>query len=103
MDFQTEPGKILRILEQSLFDSTLTGIYAPGVLGPGIFITTVEKILIGIDNIEILLREYDSTGYILAKNQLSLTDIRRVCSFSSRMVNPYMKELTGCRFHQIIN
>lgn len=103
MDFQTEPEKILRMLEQSLFDSTLTGIYAPGVLGPGIFITTVEKIFIGVDDTEILLREYDSTGYILAKNQLRLSDIRRACSFSSPMVNPYLKELTGCRFHQIIN
>lgn len=103
MDFQTEPVKILRILEQSLFDSTLAGIYAPGVLGAGIFITTVEKIFLGVDGVEIMLREYDSTGYILAKNQLSLSDIRRVCSFSSRMANPYLKELTGCRFHQIIN
>ena len=103
MNFQTEPKKILRILEQSLFESTLAGIYAPSILGPGIFITTVEKILLGIDDVRIHLCEYDSTGYILAKNQMNLSDIKRVCSFSSRMVNPYMKELTGRRFHQIIN
>ncbi len=103
MDFETEPKKIFRVLEQSLLDSTLIGIYAPNALGPGMFITTIEEIFIGTGDVTVLLRGYDSTGYILARNQLNLGDIRRICLFTSRMENPYLRELTGRRFHQIIN
>jgi hypothetical protein len=103
MDFEVNSGRILHLLKESLQSTTLVGIYAPEVLGAGIFITTVEAVHETESDALIQLRPYDSTGYILAKSKLWLSDICKIYSFSSQMDNPYMKSLTGERFYQIIN
>jgi hypothetical protein len=101
MEFEVKPEKILSQLRESLQSETLVGIYAPHVLGAGIFITTVVNLREEETDVVIHLREYDSTGYILAKSKLLLSQIVKLYSFASRMDNPYMKSLTGERFYQI--
>jgi hypothetical protein len=103
MDFEIRPERILELLHQSLNSETLVGIYAPAVLGAGIFITTVDCLNETGSDVLISLRPYDSTGYILPKSKLMLSEICKIYSFSSQMDNPYLKSLTGERFYQIVN
>lgn len=103
MDFETDAEKIVALLKESLAHGVVVGIEAPAILGNGIFVTTVEKITEFIDGIEIQLRQYDSNGYFLPKTLLQISDILKVYRFNSQMVNPYLKDLTGQRFHRLID
>jgi hypothetical protein len=87
----SEPGEMLNILAESKANGTAVGIYAP-TLGTEIFVTAVEDILIDTD-ITIVLKNYDSTGYMLETNKLKLEEIVSVCPFTSHFENPYMRSL----------
>lgn len=87
----TDPGEILNILTDSKANGTAVGINAP-VLGKEIFVTAVEDIIIDND-ITIVLKSYDITGYMLETNKLKLGDITSVCPFKSPFTNPYMRVL----------
>lgn len=103
MDFETDQQRILEIIRESFSNGTVAGFYAPSTLGRGIFITSVEGIAACNGDLEIILKEYDTSGYILPKKRVKLGEIEKVFPFQSQMANPFMKTLTGTRFHRIID
>jgi hypothetical protein len=86
-----DPGEMLNILAESKASGTAVGIYAPS-LGSEIYVTAVEDIVID-DDITIVLKNYDITGYMLETNKLKLGQIKSVCPFTSPFENPYMRNL----------
>lgn len=91
MELVSDPGDMLDVLVDSHASGTAVGIIAP-VLGSEICVTAVENIIIG-DEITIVLKNYDITGYMLETNKVKLSQIRSVCPFKSPFTNPYMKTL----------
>lgn len=93
-DFIKEPKDIFKALLESRDRGTAIGIKC-GMLGKGMFITSIEDILVGDghENTRVLLKGYDFTGHILEKNNIFLTDIEGVCNFSTKFGNPIMKTL----------
>ncbi len=87
----SETGEILNILAESKAQGTAVGINAPA-LGKEICVTGVEDVIMN-DDITIVLKRYDNTGYMLETNKLKLSDIRSVFPFKSPFENPYMKTL----------
>lgn len=86
-----DPGEMLNILAESKASGTAVGINAP-TLGSEIYVTAVDDIVIDQD-ITIVLKNYDITGYMLETNKLKLGEIKSVCPFKSPFENPYMKTL----------
>lgn len=89
MELVTDPGKMLEILTDSKANGTAVGIFAP-VLGQEIHVTAVEDILVG-EEVIVILKNYDITGYMLETNKIRLLDIKSVCPFKSPFQNPYMR------------
>jgi hypothetical protein len=92
-DFVKGPGAMLSALLASKESGTAIGISAP-VLGSGIFITAVEKILNNNDifdqsEIVIVLKAYDITGYFFARNVIKLNEIKSVWPLKSPFKNPF--------------
>jgi hypothetical protein len=90
MELVSDPGEILNILTESKSRGIAVGISAPMILGDEIYVTAVEDIIIG-DDITIVLKNYDITGYMLEKNKLKLGEIKSVFPFKSAFENPYMR------------
>ena len=90
-DLVSDPGDMLSILSESKARGTAVGIAAP-TLGSGIYVTAVEDILVDED-ITIVLKNYDITGYMLETNKLKLGQIRSVCPFKSAFENPYLRNI----------
>lgn len=91
MELVSEPGEMLVILAKSKANGTAVGVVARD-LGNEICVTAVEDLVIG-DEVIIVLKNYDITGYMLETNKLKLGDIKSVCPFKSLFENPYMKTL----------
>lgn len=91
MDLVSDPGEMLNVLAESQACGTAVGLIAP-VLGDEIRVTAVENMLIG-DDVTIILKRYDITGYMLETNKVRLSDIKSVCPFKSPFTNPYMRTL----------
>lgn len=87
----SDPGEILSILTESKVYGTAVGVSAP-VLGSEICVTGVEDVIID-DDITIVLKGYDNTGYMLERTKLKLSEIVSVCPFKSLFENPYMRTL----------
>ena len=93
LELVSDPGQVLDILAESKAHGTAVGIVS-SLLGTEIYVTAVEDIIIDED-ITIILKNYDKTGYILGTNKLRLGDIRSVCPFKSVFENPYMRGLSS--------
>lgn len=93
MELVSDRGEMLSILSESKATGRAVGVKAP-VLGSEIHVTAVEDIQIGEDII-VVLKNYDITGYMLETNKLKLAQIESVCPFKSAFENPYMKTLTS--------
>jgi hypothetical protein len=89
MDLVSDTGEMLNILAESKENETAVGINAP-VLGDQMCVTAVEDILID-QEITIVLKSYDITGYMLEVNKIKLSEIKSVCPFKSHFQNPYMR------------
>jgi hypothetical protein len=94
LEFTTAPEEILRILIHSKEYGNVIGISSP-LLGAGIFITAVEKIILDYETI-VQFKPYDVNGGLLEKSILKLTDITSACAFKSRYEKLYHK-----RSHEI--
>lgn len=93
-DFVCEPKQVLSALLDSKDHETAIGIRSPS-LGEGVFVTSVDEILLGDGNDEtkIILKGYDSTGCVLPTNEVRLSDIEAICRFSSKFENPFLKAI----------
>ena len=87
----SDPGEIMNILAESKANGTAVGIFSP-LMGTEIYVTAVQDIIIDED-VTIVLKSYDITGYMLETNKLKLADIKSVCPFKSHFKNPYMRTL----------
>jgi hypothetical protein len=89
LEFTTATEEILRIVIHSKEYGNVIGISSP-VLGAGIFITAVDKVILDYETI-IQLKPYDVNGGVLEKSNLKLTEITSVCAFKSRYEKIYHK------------
>ena len=92
MELVSDSGDMLNILFESKEHGIAVGIKAP-TLGDGIYVTAVDDIILDQDII-IVLKSYDITGYMLETNKLKLGEIRSVFPFKSAFENPYMKNIS---------
>jgi hypothetical protein len=90
LEFMTDTSEILRILIHSKEFGNVVGVSSP-LLGTGIFITAVEKVILDYEVI-IHLKQCDVNGGVLEKNMLKLTDITSACSFKSRFDKIFHKK-----------
>lgn len=91
LELVSDRGEMLNILAESKANGTAVGVSAP-VLGSEIYVTAVDDIVVGED-VTIILKNYDITGYMLETNKLKLGEIKCVCPFKSAFENPYMRTL----------
>lgn len=91
MELVSDPDDMLHILTDSKTNGTAVGIKAPN-LGNGIYVTAVDDIVID-QEITIVLKNYDITGYMLETNKLKLGEIKSVFPFKSAFENPYMRNI----------
>lgn len=91
-EFVSDPGDMLHCLVQSKEHGTAVGVLSP-LLGNGIVVTAVEDIIVDED-ITIVLKNYDKTGYMLETNKLKLEEIKSVWPFKSPFENPWLRELS---------
>ena len=89
MDLVSDAGEMLNVLAESKKNGTSVGINSP-VLGDQMCVTAVEDILID-EEVTIVLKSYDITGYMLEANKIKLGEIKSVCPFKSLFENPYMR------------
>lgn len=94
LEMVSDRAQVLDILAESKAHGTAVGIVS-SLLGTEIYVTAVEDIVIDDQDITIVLKNYDKTGYMLGTNKLRLGDIRSVCPFKSVFENPYMRGLSG--------
>lgn len=94
-DFIKDPKEVFKALLDSKDRGTAIGIKSPA-LGKGMFVTSVDDILIGDgqENTNIVLKGYDFTGHVLDTNIVRLIDIEGVCKFTSKFGNPILKTLS---------
>lgn len=93
IDIVTDPENMLLELLSSKEGQTVIGINAP-VIGQGTYLTCVDDIIIGDEeDIQIVLKGFDVTGYFLEKNLLTIGEIRSVIPFKSAFENPFLKEM----------
>ena len=90
-DLVSDPGDMLSILCESKARGTAVGIAAP-TLGSGIYITAVEDIVVD-EEITIVLKNYDITGYMFETNKLKFGQIQSVFPFKSPFENPYLRNI----------
>ncbi len=87
LNFVTEGSEILNLLQRSKDGGTCIAIKALR-LGTDIVVTAVEELLKEGDRHKVILKHYDTSGYILATNKLYLHEIEAVCPFSTLFPNP---------------
>ena len=92
MTFLHRQGEILQALLKSKEDGTSIGIRSPSI-GPDTVVTAVEDIHFGEGQTIILLKHFDSSGYILPCNKLNLLEIQAVCSFTTPFTNPILSHI----------
>ncbi|HET9486816.1 MAG TPA: hypothetical protein VFO54_05255 [Chryseosolibacter sp.] len=84
--------EVYRALVESEENQSIIGI-ASEELGPGMFLTSVKEVLDDAGEVVVVLNNYDTTGYFLEKNRVSLTSIKGVIPFKAVFRNPFLKEL----------
>jgi hypothetical protein len=87
-----EPALVLKALINSKENGTCIGIASP-ILGVDMFITAVDDIVIEEGKTTIVLKHYDTTGFILPVHKVRLDEITSVQVFSSPFKNPYLENL----------
>lgn len=90
--FFNHQAEILQALLQSKEDGSSIGIKS-AAFGPETIITAVEDIQFGEGQTMIVLKHYDSSGYMLPCHKLDLSEIEAVCPFTTRFENPILSNL----------
>lgn len=92
VDVITTREEIYNALLESEDNQSIIGISSAD-LGAGMFLTSVREILHDEDEVIVVLSNYDTTGYFLEKNKVSLSSISGVIPFKAVFRNPFLKEL----------
>jgi hypothetical protein len=90
LNFLTDQSSILQALLKSKEDGTAIGLRS-SALGPDTVITGVEDIVFAEGHTIVVLKHYDSSGYILPSHKVNLLEIQSICPFSTPFSNPYLQ------------
>jgi hypothetical protein len=96
LNFLTTTPEIFKALLQSKDDCTSIAIRV-NALGPDPIVTCVEDIIFEDIQTLIILKYYDSTGYLLPSRKINLLEIQGVYPFSTPFVNPYLENVAKDR------
>lgn len=91
-DLTTDSQVILQMLISSKEDGNSIAVASP-VLGPGVIMTTVDDIILSDGDAIIRFRPFDSTGYFLATQFVSLHEISGVFPLKSEFPNPVLNNM----------
>lgn len=92
LEIITSPSEILKCLLDSKVTGKMVGITSPD-LGAETYVTAVKDIVLSDEEVIILIKGYDLSGYFLNKNSLRLKDISSVIPFNSFFENPFLREM----------
>jgi hypothetical protein len=83
---------VLRELESSRENGLLIGVYSKA-LGDGMFLVGVNAIEKDGPTEIIVFETYEQSGTILNRTRLSIDEIKMVCSFNRKYVNPILNRI----------
>lgn len=92
LQFFRDPQEKLRAIMNSLEEGTSIGVKA-AALGERVVVTGVQNVLIDEGETVVVLKPYDSSGYILPATRLRLSEISIVMTFLTRFPNPILDNL----------
>jgi hypothetical protein len=92
LNLLTDQDQIFKALFQSKRECTAIGIRA-AVLGPDTMVTCVEDIIVEDGQTIIILKHYDSRGYILPSHKINLFEILAVHPFATPFENPFLANI----------
>lgn len=92
LNFLSEPSDILKALLNSKEEGTSIGIKAND-FGTDPIVTAVEDIIFQDGQTLIVLKHYDSSGYILPSYKINLLNVSAVYPFASPFKNPILNYL----------
>ena len=93
LGFCEEPKQVLSSLLTSKENNSMIGITSPK-LDPPTLVTVVKEIILDSELL-FLLAPFDATGHMLNCTALKFSEIESVLPFTSKFVNPFMKEVEG--------
>lgn len=93
LGFCEEPKQVLSSLLTSKENNSMIGITSPK-LDPPTLVTVVKEIILDSELL-FLLAPFDATGHMLNCTALKFSEIESVLPFTSKFVNPFMKEIEG--------
>lgn len=83
---------ILKELRNSQESGTLVGVYSRA-FGEGMFLTCVSNIEHDTAAEVVTFETYDQSGQMLNRTRLSIDEIKMVCPFESKYVNPILNKM----------
>lgn len=92
LNFIHSKEDILKALLQCKEEQTSIGIQSDA-LGTETVVTGIEDIVIEDTRTLVVLKYYDTTGYILPSNKIVLEEIQAVFPFATTFENPYLNNL----------
>jgi hypothetical protein len=93
LDVITEKEGIIKALFQSRLSKSVIGLKC-SALGPGTYFTSVKEIhLAENDEVRVTLQGYDTTGYILDKSHVNLSEIEYVIPLNALFDNPFLRDV----------
>jgi hypothetical protein len=93
LNFLNSPSDILRALVACKAEGTSIGIQSTA-LGSETIVTSVEDIIFEEGQTIVVLKHYDTSGYILPSHKLNIEQIEAVYPFSTPFVNPYINNIS---------
>lgn len=93
LGFCEEPKQVLSSLLTSKENNSMIGISSPK-LDPPTLVTVVKEIILDTELL-FLLAPFDATGHMLNCTVLKFSEIQSVIPFTSKFVNPFIKEIEG--------
>jgi hypothetical protein len=96
LDAVKEASEILLIITKSKEEGKSIAI-SSRLLGEHFVVTAVEDIVTENGETIVQLKPFDSTGYLLPRYRIPISDILAVCPFKSSFKNPVLKNFNRPR------
>jgi hypothetical protein len=92
LNFLRTRKSILRELSMSQETGNLIGVYSRA-FGEGMFLVSVNSIEIDRSGEVVVFETYDQSGMILNRTRVSIDEIKMVCPFHRKYVNPVLNRV----------
>jgi hypothetical protein len=93
-EFCEEPSQVFSYLFASKVNNSMIGVRSK-MLDPSTRIAVVKEIVLDGHDLFVLLSPFDASGQMLNCTLLKLSDIQGVLTFTSKFINPFLKEIEG--------